>query len=142
MRRQHGAGVGGQTEGVLGLGAAAQRRPRHRYRQPYRRRCVAAGPAQRHRRIAKGPDHRVVRTDVDGPVVGEQRVGDRGEASHRVVVEIRERLVADVATGQHQRSGDGLEQQRVHGRVGQHDAQVTTARCDGRRHLGVVTPGE
>ena len=50
--------------------------------------------------------HRVVGADVDRAVVDQERVGDAGEPLAGVVVAVGDRLVGDVAAGQHERRAD------------------------------------
>ncbi len=131
-----------QAEGVLQLGTARQDGPPRGRTQWHGLRDVAAGAAQHGLLTAEGADHRVVRADVDGPVVGEERVGDPLESGARVVVEVGDRLVGDVAAGEHDRGAHCLEEQVVQRAVGQHHAELPVA---GRRrggHGGVGPAGE
>ncbi len=130
-----------QAERVLQLRAAGEHRAgeaRERgtaHRDGFRH--VAARPPDQHRAATDGAGHGVVGPDVDGPVVGEERVGDTAQPVKRVLVAVGDRLVGDVSAGQHQRAADRGEQQVVQRRVGQHDAELPVARR-GRRGDGRV----
>ena len=74
-----------QAEGVLLLGPAGQQRRRVQ-RQGHRLGHVAARAPDHQRRPVGGAHHRVVGAHVDGPVVHEEQVRDRGQALAGVVV--------------------------------------------------------
>ena len=97
----------GQAEGVLQLGAARQDRARRTLpRQRQRLRRAAARAADRHLATAEHPRDRVVGAGVDRPVVAEEVVGDAAQAAERIAVGVGDRLVGDVAAGQHERLGE------------------------------------
>ena len=106
--RDEGVPPPGQAERVLQLGAAGQHRPREPGCDGERLGDVAAGAAEQHRAAAERPGHRVVGPDVDGPVVGQERVGDALQRLPGLVVAVDDRLVGDVSAGQDDRAGHGL----------------------------------
>ncbi len=74
---------------------------------------------------------------VDRPVVPEDRVGDAGQPGGGVVVVVRDRLVGDVAAGEHERPAERGGEQVVQRRVRQHHADVAVARRDRGRERRV-----
>ena len=115
----------GQAEGVLELRAAGQQR-RSLQRKGQRSGHEPARAAEHQRRAAAGDraQHRVIGAGLDRPVVGEHDVRDAAEASHGVVVLVRDGLVGDIAAGHHQRAAGVAQQQMMQRRVGQHHAEV------------------
>jgi len=69
-----------------------------------------------------GAGDRVVRADMDGPVVGEEGVGDPVEPGTGIAVEEGDGLIGDVAAGEDERLGQSKGEQVVQGRVRQHHA--------------------
>ena len=142
-----GARAGGQAEGRLLLGAAGEDRPLRRGRQRDALRHVAAGAPDRQRpRGRSGVErahHRVLGADVDRAAVAEEGVGDRAEPAQRFGVAVGDRLLGDVARGQHQGLAQVGEQQVMERRVGQHHAEVGAAGRDrgGDRGAGPA-PGD
>jgi hypothetical protein len=67
---------------------------------------------------------------VDRPVVGEERVRDAAEPLERVVVAVGDRLVGDVAAGQHDRCAGGVREQVVQRGAGQHEPELPVAGRD------------
>ncbi len=107
-----------------------------------RLRGVPAGTADRVRPPAHHPQHRVVGAGADRAVVQQRRVGDRAEPGRGVVVPVRDRLVRDVPAGQHDRRGDGVEQQVVQAGVGQQQPQVRVAGRHRGRHRRARPPSQ
>ena len=102
---------------------------------------VAARPP--HDRLAPGhhPGHRVVVAGPDLAVVGQECVGEAGQPADRVRVVGRQRLVGQVAGGEHERPADGLEEQVVERRVRQEDPEAAIPGGHGRRQRGVPSAG-
>jgi hypothetical protein len=123
-----------QAECVLQFGSAGQHRTVGPPCQAHGLRHVTTRPPDHARR----PDHRVVGTDVDRAIVGEERVRDVLEPFERVVVLVRDRLVRDVPAREHDRRTDRFEQQVVKRCVREHDPEMTVAWCDGRRELSAL----
>ena len=69
------------------------------------------------RRTVDHPDHRVVTRHVDGPVMGEQRVGQLAQADLRLGVVDTDRLVREIPRGEHERRG-GTASRRAPARRG------------------------
>ena len=101
-----------------------------------RRRMIGVGTEGRR----DGAQNRVVGSHPDRAVVEEEGIGDRAQPLARVIVEVGDRLVGDVARGHHQGGADVREQQMVKRRVGQHHAQVGGAGRHRARHVGVRPP--
>src|SRR5207342_2028870 len=129
--RDKGVAPPGQAERVLQLGSAGQHGPREPGGDGEGLGDVAAGAAEQHRAAAEAPGHRVVGPDVDGPVVGQERVGDALQRVPGFVVAVDDRLVGDVSAGQNHRTGQRGEQQVVQRGVGEHDAELAVARGGG-----------
>ena len=140
--RDEGVAPPGQAERVLQLGAAGQHGAREPGGDGEGLGHVAAGAAEQHRAAAEAPGHRVVGPDVDGPVVGQERVGDALQRVPGLVVAVDDRLVGDVSAGQDDRTGHGGEQQVVQRRVRQHDAELAVARGGGVRDGGAGPAGQ
>src|SRR5262249_7632514 len=117
VRRDEGVAPSGQAERVLQLGTAGQHGAREPGGDGEGLGHVAAGAAEQHRAAAEAPGHRVVGPDVDGPVVGQERVGDVLQRVPGLVVTVDDRLVGDVSAGQYDWAGHGFEQQVVQRRV-------------------------
>lgn len=94
----------GDAERVLEFTTDGERRSDVR-RQTHRQRRIA--PRSSDRELARIDDahHRVVARNMDRPIVGAERIGQRHEPSTRVVVVEHERFIADVAAGHHQQTG-------------------------------------
>jgi len=75
----------------------------------------------------------LVAAPFDRPIVDQQRIGDRAEPRQRVVVEVGDGLVAEVARGHHQRPAELPQQEHMQRRVGQHHADGREAGRHGRR---------
>ena len=88
---------------------------------------VAPGPPQHLQPARHGPHDRVVAADVDRPVVGEQPVDHAAQPAGRVLVVVRDRLVAQVPAGHHQRPADVGQQEVVERAVRQQQAEVRQA---------------
>ncbi len=131
VRRTHRPPPVREAHRVLLLGATGEHGPGEARLVPDRFRRVTPRAAHRQRAAGPWPHHRVVGAHVDRPVVGEERVGDAGQAREGVVVGEREGFVGDVAAGEHQRCGDGVQQQVVQRGVGQHQAEFPVAGRDG-----------
>ena len=69
---------------------------------------------------------------LDRAVMNEKAIGDGTQAGVGFFVADADRLLAEVAAGHHQGRAEGVEQQLVQRRVGEHDAEVAVA----RRHRG------
>ncbi len=130
---EEGAVPAAEAERVLQLRAAGQHRPAEAAGHGERLRHVTPGAAQHGLPAAERADHRVVGPDMDRPVVGEEHVRDAAQPGQGVLVPVGDRLVGDVAAGQHHRSAEVAEQQMVQRGVGQHHAQLPVARGHGRR---------
>ncbi len=130
----------GHAERVLQVRSDGEQRARRGDRQRERAGHVAARAPDEQRATADGARDRVVGARLDRPVVGEERVGDAGEPFQRVVVAEGDRLVGDVAAGQHERRAHVAEQQVMQRRVGEHHPEVGRARRHGRRHRRIRAP--
>jgi hypothetical protein len=137
-----GVAILGQAERVLQFGPAGQ----HGTGEPAGHRDgfgdIAAGPPDEHRPATEHPGDGVIRPDVNGPVVGEERVRDPAEPGQHLVIVVDDRLVGAVPAGQHDRTGGGLEQQVVQRSVGQHDAERAVPGGGRRGDAGARAPGE
>jgi hypothetical protein len=71
-----------------------------------RLRRVTSGPADRDLTSAKNADDRIVGSDVNRPIVRQEKVCDRREALEGIVVRVRDGLIGDIAAGEHERSGE------------------------------------
>ena len=124
----------GEAERVLELGPAGEDGLCRRDRQLQAARRVAARAADQQRRLAdlgrQRAHDRVVDPGLDRAVVDEEGVGDLAEPGERVSVVVGDRLVGDVARGQHQRDSGVGGEQVMKRRVGQHHAEVGRARRD------------
>ena len=140
-----GAFTPGEAEGVLELGPAGQQRRRRAAGKRERRGHEAARAPQEGGSCASadldGAHHRIVGARLDRPVVEQEQVGEAGEAFERVAVLVGDRLVGDVAAGQHQCRGDVERQQVVKGRVRQHHAELARPRGDRLGDRGVAPAG-
>lgn len=130
MVADEGPAPAGEAKRVLLVAADGEQRHRAVERQGDRLRCVATGAAQQHGDASNNASHRVVAARLDGPIVGEDGVGDRRKADADVVVDEGDRLIAHVAAGEHQghssigrAGGNVVQQQVVQWRVGQHQAE-------------------
>ena len=94
----------------------------------------APGTKPRERRTGNSaPDDGVLAAAVDRPVVGEEGVGDAGQALACLVVVEGDRLVRAVAARHHERPPAVGEQQVVERRVREHQPEPRGAGRDGRR---------
>ena len=138
----------GEAEGRLQLGAAGEDRPP----SPAARSAMLSGTYPRERLIrsgagrSSGSSERTTESSariVDRAVVEQERVGDRAEPLQRFVVAVGDRLVGDVARGQHQRLAGVGEEQVVQGRVREHHSEVGAAGRDRRGDRGAgPSPGD
>src|SRR6476661_2040216 len=91
---------------ALELRTDRQGRPRYgQWKQDRLWRVAARSPQQASRR-ASGADDRVVTPDVHRTVMAQDPVDHRTEPSTRIIVLVRDRLVAHVPTRHHERSTD------------------------------------
>ena len=130
----------GQAERVLQLGPAGQHRAPERDPHRDRLRYVPAGPPEHHFPATERSCHRVIRPDVDGPVMGQEGVRDPAQPPVRVLVPVRDRLVGNVAAGQDDGAAHRAEQQMVQRRVRQHEPQLPVPRRHRLRHGGPRAP--
>ena len=135
-----GARALGQAEGALELRAAGQDRRAAGDREGLGRRDEPARAAQQGRSPPHDARDGVVGARVDRAVVQQHGVGQRPQPAQGVVVAERDRLVADVAAGQHERGAGVGQQQVVQRRVGEHDAELARARGHGGRDVGPGAP--
>ena len=138
-----GAAALGERERVLELGAA-------REQAAARSRPAAGSSRARNRASAAAPaggprptrDDGVVGARLDRPVVEQEQVRDVRQPLAGVLVAVRDRLVGDVAAGQHERRAGVGQQQVMERRVGQHHAELRRPRRGGGRHAGAGAPAE
>ncbi len=121
-----------ERERVLELGSHREDRARRGDGERQRLRRVTACPPDQ--RLAPGdhPGDRVVVAGPDLAVVGEECVREAGETGRGVRVVGRQRLVGQVAGGEHERPADRLQEQVVERRVRQEDPEPVVARRHGR----------
>ena len=105
--------VPAQAERVLQLRPAAEDRPGESPTQPDRLGHVAPGPAYDQLPAAERADHRVVGPHVDRPIVETEGIGDARQPRQRVLIVVGDRLIRDIAAGQHHRTAQRAEQQVV-----------------------------
>ena len=132
------------AEGALELGAASEQRPARGDRHRDRLGHVAARAPQGQRpgadsRVQRAQD-RIVGAGLDRAIVDEEGVGDPVEPLQRVRVAVGDRLVGDVAGGQHQGSADVGREQMVKRRRRQHHAEVGASRRDPRGDGRIAAP--
>ena len=96
----------------------------------HRARHVPPRAAEDRRTARDHAGHRVVAAVLDLAVVGQEEVGDPGQARERLVVPRRHRLLGEVAGGHDQRPPRGLQQEVVERRVRQHQADQRVAGRD------------
>jgi len=115
---------------VLQVRSQRQHRPRRRNPRHRPRRIPARPPQDR----AVSYD-RVVDAPRDRPLTDQERVRDPRQPVECVTVLVRDRFVGSVRGRHHQRIGSARrEQQMVHRRVRQHDAELIGVRRHARQH--------
>ncbi len=130
MRPEPGLVARGEAERVLEVGPAGEHGAPHGPAQ-------VNGPGHVPPRAAedRGPprDHardRVVAAVLDLAVVGEEEVGDAGQAGEGLAVPRRHRLLGEVAGGHDEGAPRGFQEEVVERRVGQQQAHQRVARRD------------
>ena len=102
-------------------------------------RRTAAPQTQRPGFSGDDPHDPVIRRPQDGPVVVQERVGDRCEALLRLGLVGQNGLAADVARRRDQRSAERIGDQVVQRTVGQKRAEFRKPRGESRRQTAVRT---
>ena len=131
VRRDVGASAASQRERVLELGAHREQRCRRGQGQVDRVRGVAAGAPDDGLAARDDARDRVVVPRPDLAVVDQEAVGETRQAGQRVGVVGGQRLVGQVAGGEHDRPADVRHEHVVERRIGQEHAQPAVARGHG-----------
>ena len=121
-----------QAKGTLELRAAREHGDVRVKRERDGRRGKAAAAAQDDAPARRHAHDRVVHAVRDFAVMREDRIGDVHELPFCRRVLVEDRLTAEVRA-RHDPEIAGREEQKVHGRVGEHNAEVRVARRDGGR---------
>ena len=91
-------------------------------------RCIPTRPSNHDRAVVINAYDGVIDGPNDGPIVGQEQIGDTAKAVKRFVGLHTHWLVSQVATGAHDRPVNALEQQVMQRRVRQHDTEPRVPR--------------
>ena len=139
-----------EAEGVLELAADAEHLPFEWGAEHEGQRGEAAAAAH-HVGPARKPVHDgVVGAQADAAVVREDHVAERRERLLGLLVIVADRRARGIAARHDEHGGDFgrlmvfgvVEDQHLHGRVGQHDADLWVARRDARRERAVLAAAQ
>src|SRR5579884_4540644 len=114
-----------QAEGVLEMPATGQHGLRQLEGQRDWLRDVATRTPEKLLATGNDTHHRVIAAHMDGAIMREHAIGNRGEPRARIIVLIGYWLIAQVAAGHHQRGwsarrnrpGEAVQQEMVQRRV-------------------------
>jgi len=90
-------------------------------------------PAQDHLAPRKYSRDRIISSNIDPAVVQQKEVRDAAKPPDSFAVFIANRLIGDVAAGQHNRAAGAFKQETVQRRVGKHESKGSPG---GRYRLG------
>ena len=139
-----------EAEGVLELATDAEHLPFERGTEHEGQRGEAAAAAHHVGPVLKPVHDGVVGAQADAAVVREDDVAERRERLLGLLVIVADRRARGIAARHDEHGGDFgrlmvfgvVEDQHLHGRVGQHDADLWVARRDARRERTVLAAAQ